>query len=163
MASTIETLLLALTSQLAVPVSTTPISTASNGTASSGTTEEFDAVLGYYQTTLVSGRRYLVVMNNLVCGATVANDLYTLRIRNSGTSSNPTTSSTCVAVAQWLCVNTGGGGETTAAIAGSFIAPASGTNTFGFSSQRAAGTGVYTPLSSNSVNRELYVMYLGCV
>lgn len=163
MASTYEALLLAQTAQLATPVIATPQSTSSAGTMTSGTTETFDAVLGYYQCTLIAGRRYLAIMNGLLCGASVANDLYTLRIRNSGTSSNPTTSSTIVAAAQWYCVATGGPGEVTTAIAGSFVAPATGTNTFGFSALRAVGTGVYTPLSLSGAPRELYVMYLGAV
>jgi hypothetical protein len=163
MASAIETLLLAQTAQLAVPVSATPVSTSSPGTASSGTTETFDTVLGYYQTSLIAGRRYMVVVNNLLCGATVANDVYALRVHNSGSSSNPTSGSTTIAQSDWLCVNTGGAGETTVPLAGSFIAPATGINTFGLSMQRIAGTGVGTPLSPSSASRELYVMYLGVV
>ena len=124
--------------------------------------EEFDAVLGYYQVSLVAGRRYLAVMNNLIVGATVATDLYSLRIRNSGSSSNPTAASTAVAYAQWYCPAVGGAGEENVIVAGSFIAPTNGINTFGFSAQRAAGTGALTPLS-NTPPRELYVMYLGVV
>ena len=164
MASTYEALLLAQTSQLAVPVTVAPKTTSSSGTmtpagGSNPGTETFDAVLGYYQVTLIAGRRYLAVMNGLLCGASVANDVYGLLLRNSGTSSNPTSASTQVAGSQWVAAAAGGAGEQSMALAGSFIAPATGTNTFGFSAQRKSGTGAFTPLGT----RELYVMYLGAV
>lgn len=163
MPSAIETLLLAQTAQLAVPVTATPQFTTSTGTSTSGTTETIDTVLGFYQVSLVAGRRYLAVMNSLGCGASVAGDLYALRIRNSGSSSNPTTSSTQIALAQWLGTTAGGGGEETQYLAASFIAPSTGLNTFCFSAQRLAGTGAYTPFSLLGQARELYVMYLGAV
>lgn len=163
MASTYEALMLSLFSQLAVPVVSAPISTLTSGTVTSSTTETFDTVLGYYQCNLVAGRRYQLVLNGLLCGGSVANDLYTLRVRNSGTSSNPTTSSTIVAAGQWLCRIVGGPGEVTTQISHSFIAPSSGVNTFGFSAQRAVGSGAFTPLSLGGNPREMYVMYLGTV
>lgn len=153
---------MAQAAQVATPVTTTPASTSSAGTMTSGTTETMDAVLGTYQCNLISGRRYLAVMNNLMGGATVAGDLYEVKIRNSGSSSTPTTSSTLIAFSQWYCPAAGGVGQTTIPLACSFIAPANGVNTFAFFAVRAAGTGVFTPLSG-SASRELYVMYLGAV
>jgi hypothetical protein len=162
MASTFEAELLASTAQLAVPVIATPTSTNSTGSVTSGTTETFDTVLGYYQASLIAGRRYMAVMNGYVAGGTAAADLFDIRIRNSGSSSNPTTSSTIVAMTQFYVSATGGPGQVTVYIQASFLAPATGLNTFGVSAQRIVGSGTLTPFSSG-VPRELYVMYLGAV
>jgi hypothetical protein len=163
MASTYETLLLALTAQLAVPVNATPQSAASNGTASSGAVETFDAVLGYYQCQLIAGRRYMAVMNNLVGNAGVAGDTYQFQIRNSNSASNPTSASTLVAQQQWTAQYAGGASRIPICMAGSFVASASGTNTFGFSSTKTSGTGPFTPVSPPNLARELFVIYLGAV
>lgn len=167
MASTYEALLLAQTAQLLVPVSAAPISTSSNGTPTpvSGGAETFDAVLGYYQCTLISGRRYMAVMNGLVGNAGVAGDVYTLQIRNSGTSSNPTTSSTLITQSEWYGAVAGSGGRQSIVLQGSFIAPATGTNTFGMSAARVSGSGAFTPVTAGNASavRELFVMYLGAV
>ena len=164
MASTYETLLLAQTAQLAVPVSATPLSTSSIGTAGVGTTETFDAVLGYYQATLIAGRRYLAVCNGLIGNGTAA-DVYSVQIRNSGTSSNPTSASTLICNSEWYCPAAGTAGRNVIPLTGSFIAPATGTNTFGVSYFRTNGSGNFTPVSGNvsGALRELYVMYLGAV
>lgn len=138
-----------------------PVSTASTGTVGVGATETFDAVMGYYQFTAVSGRRYIVIMNNLHGSGTAVADLYTLRIRNSGTSSNPTSASTLVAANAWYCPATGGGGQAGIQIGGSFVAGSSGTQTLGFSYARSAGTGNFTPVSPTGLPRELYVMDSG--
>ncbi len=161
MASTIETYLLALTSTMGQGIVAAPISTASSGTNTSGTTETFDAVLGYYPCNLVAGRRYWAVMNGLHGGSTVTADLYNIRIRDSGTSSNPTSGSTLVASSSWYAPVSGGPGQTFIHVAGSFIAATSGTHTLGMSAVRFAGTGVFTPLSASSLARELYVVDLG--
>lgn len=165
MASTYEALLLAQTAQLAVPVSATPVSTSSNGTATSGTTETFDAVLGYYQVTLIAGRRYMAIINGLVGNAGVSGDVYTVQIRNSGTSSNPTSASTLVAQSEWYGAVAGSGGRQSIVVQGSFIAPATGVNTFGMSATRAVGTGAFTPVTAGNASavRELFVVYLGAV
>lgn len=159
MASTFEALLLAQTTQLVTPVLTTPASTSSNGTATSGTTETFDAVLGYYAVSLIAGRRYLAIVNGVIGNGSVVADEYMIQIRNSGTSSNPTSSSTLIAQSEWYVPATGSGGREAIVLGSSFIAPASGTNTFGMSATRVSGTGVFTPVGT----RELYVMYLGMV
>lgn len=164
MASTYEALLLAQTAQLAVPVSATPVSTSSIGTAGVGTTETFDAVLGYYQATLIAGRRYIAVMNGLI-GNGAAGDVYSCQIRNSGTSSNPTSASTLICNSEWYCPVAGTGGRGVIALSGSFIAPSTGVNTFGMSYFRVVGSGNFTPVSGNvsGAVRELYVAYLGAV
>lgn len=163
MASAYEILLLAATAQLAPPVNATPQSTTTNGTPTSGGTETLDAVLGTYQCTLIAGRRYLAVMNGLVSNGTVVNDVFAVNIRNSGSASTPTSASTLVAQQEWVPQAVGSLGRAPVPLAGSFIAPATGTNTFAFFAQRTAGTGVFTPLSPNVGVRELYVMYLGTV
>jgi hypothetical protein len=162
MASTLELLLLAGVAQLAVTVNATPVSTTSVGTVTSGTTEVLDSALGTYQCTLIGGRRYMAVLNNALGSGSEAADLYKINIRNSGTSSTPTTSSTIVATTQWYVSATGGSGSTGLYVAGSFIAPASGTNTLGVFAQRAAGSGTMS-IVSGVVARELFVMYLGAV
>jgi len=164
MASTYEILLLAATAQLAPPVTATPVSTISNGTVTVGTTETFDAVLGYYAVTLVAGRRYLAVVNGLVGNGTVTADVFSVQIRNSGSASNPTSSSTLITQTEWYVPAVGSSGRDGITLSGSFIAPASGVNTLGVSATRAVGSGVFTPVvgPGNSV-RELYVMYLGAV
>jgi hypothetical protein len=158
-ASTFELMLLAQTAQLAVPVNATAAATVSNGTATSGTTETFDTVLGAYQCQLISGRRYLAVVNGLVGNGSVAGDVYNCNIRNSGSSSNPTSSSTLIAQLQWVVTAAGTTGRSPIPLMLSFIAPTTGTNTFMFSAVRNSGTGVFTPIGL----RELYVMYLGAV
>ncbi len=164
MASDLEILLLAQTAPVAVPVNATPVSTATNGTASSGTAETFDTVLGYYQCNLIAGRRYMAVCNGLHGNGNPA-DEYSVQIRNSGSSSNPTTASTLVAQSEWYCPATGSGGRGIIQLQGSFIAPTTGLNTFGMSSVRLVGTGSFTPVVGSLAGavRELFVMYLGTV
>lgn len=159
MASALETYLLSLIGQLAVPVTVAPISTSSNGTPSSGTTETFDAVLGYYHVNLIAGCRYLAVVNGLIGNAGVANDEYTLQIRDSGTSSPPTAASTLIAQSEWWSAVAASSGRQSIALGQSFIASSTGPHTFGMSSTKVLGTGPFTPVGM----RELYVMYLGVV
>lgn len=163
MASQLELLLLAATSQLAVPVNATPQATATTGTPSSGTTETFDIVLGYYQCQLIAGRRYQAQMNGLVGNAGVAGDEYSLQIRDSGSSSNPTASSTLVAQTQWSSQTAAAPGRIPIFLANTFIASSTGTHTFGFSSTKIGGTGPFTPVSPPNLARELFVIYLGTV
>lgn len=139
---------------------TVPVTTTSNGTSTSGTTETLDSVLGTYQCTLVNGQRYVATLNNLIGGATVAGDLYQLKIRDSGSASAPTSSSTLVAFSQWYCIASGGAGQTGVQLQGTFVAGSSGTHTLGFFAQRVAGSGVFTPLSGN-LARELFVHEMG--
>ena len=163
MASDLELLALAAVAQLQPLVTATPQSTASTGTPSSGTTETFDIVLGYYQCQLIAGRRYQAQMNGLIGNAGVAGDEYMLQIRDSGSSSNPTASSTLVAQTQWSSQTAGAPGRIPIYLANSFIASSTGTHTFGFSSTKIGGTGPFTPVSPASLVRELFVVYLGAV
>ncbi len=158
MASTIETYLLALTSTMGQGIVATPISTTSSGTAA-GATETLDSVLGVYQFNAVAGRRYLAVMNGLG-GSGTAGELYSVRIRDSGTASNPTNTSTLLASSQWECQTSGGGGQASIALGESFIAATSGTHTLGMFSIRIVGANNFTPVSG-TVGRELYVADLG--
>lgn len=138
------------------------LTSTSNSTTTSGTTETFDAVLGFYQFTAVSGRRYMAYLTNSMGSSNVANDLYLLRIRDSGSGSNPTSASTAVALTQWLCVATGGGGQTGVTLQGSFVSGSSGTHTLGVSATRIAGTGVFN-FTSGNLARQLFVVDLGAV
>lgn len=138
------------------------LTTTSNSTTTSGTTETFDAVLGFYQFTAVSGRRYMAVLANGLGSANTANDLYILRIRDSGSASNPTSASTAVALTQWLCVVTGGPGQTGVTLQGSFVSGSSGTHTIGVSATRVAGTGTFN-VTSGGLARQLFVVDLGAV
>jgi hypothetical protein len=164
MASDFELIALAAVAQLQPPVVATPVSTTANGTATpNSTVETMDAVLGTYQCALIAGRRYMAVMNGLVGNGTVAGDSYAINIRNSGSGTTPTSSSTLVAQQDWVPQGVGTLGRAPIPLAGSFIAPATGTNTFAFFAQRVSGTGLFTPVSPNAIARELFVMYLGAV
>lgn len=139
-----------------------PISTSSNGTPTAGGgSETFDAILGFYQATLINGHRYEVKMNGLIgnCGAN--GDEYQLQIRDSGNASNPTTGSTLVAQTQWSSTTNGISSRTPIYIANTFVAGGSGVHTFGFSSARISGTGVFTPVNGPNLFRELFVVDLG--
>jgi hypothetical protein len=168
MASTYEAYLLSLIAPMAVPVTVIPTSTTAQGTPSVGSTETFDAVLGYYQCNLIAGRRYMAIMNGLVGNCGTAGDIYFCNIRNSGSSSNPTAASTLVAQQQWTSQSIGTASRLAIPLAGTFIAPTTGLNTFGFSSQKNSGTGSFTPECPAQTgvgvgSRELFVMYLGIV
>lgn len=136
----------------------TPISTTSNGTATSGTTETFDTSLGsgtgYYQCSLVSGVRYRVVYDGLIGNGTASGVEYAIQIRNSGTSSTPTSASTLIAQTNWSCAAAGTIGRTPIPLRLTFVAASTGINTFGLSA--TAPSGVFTPVSSSTA-REFYV------
>jgi len=163
MATALELLALAQIAQLVVPVNIAPQSTTASGTPTTATNEIRDDILGVYQCTLTAGRRYMAIMNGLVGNASAAGDVYAINIRNSGTSSTPTAASTLVVQQSWVASAVGTAGRAPIPLAGSFIAPATGTNTFAFFAQRTGGTGVFTPLSPAVIARELFVMYLGTV
>jgi hypothetical protein len=148
-------------SVLSVGIVAPPISTSVAGTPSSGTTEVFDVVLGYYQATLIAGHRYEVRMNGLVGNGTTP-DVYQVQIRDSGSTSNPTSSSTLVAQGQWFCPATGSGGRQSIPLAGTFLASSGGVHTFGMSSMRLSGTVAFTPEAPPGGGvRELFVVDLG--
>ncbi len=142
---------------------TVPISTASAGTATTGTTDTLDTGLGTYQFVAVSGRRYRVKLTNLFGNGTVVNDFFACRVRDSGTSSTPTTSSTAVVDSGWTCGVTGSSGRTAIPMEDTFVASSSGTHTLGFFAQRTSGTGVFTPVSVGTGSRKLWVEDLGNV
>lgn len=163
MASTFELLLMATYAQLALPVNASPVNTVNNGSATSGVSEIRDDILGVYQCNLLVGRRYLAIMNGLTGNLSVAGDIFLCNIRNSGTATTPNASSTLVAQQLWTSPSSGSSGRVGIPLANSFIAPATGINTFAFFAQRASGSGVFTPVSPTNGVRELYVMYLGTV
>lgn len=140
----------------------TPATATTNGTPSAtGGGEVFDAVLGFYQATLINGHRYEVKMNGLVGNCGASNDSYSLQIRDSGSASNPTTGSTQVAQTQWSSATNGTPSRTPIWLANTFVASGAGVHTFGFSSSRITGTGQFTPVSSPTGTRELFVVDLG--
>ena len=139
-----------------------PINSSVVGTPTvSGGAETFDAVLGFYQATLINGHRYRARMDGLIGNCGVAGDIYTLQIRDSGSSSNPTSGSTLVAQVQWTSGQAGTLSRVPIALSNTFIASGSGVHTFGFSSLRVSGTGVFTPEPPPGLFRELYVEDLG--
>jgi hypothetical protein len=155
---------MAQAAQFAVPVNAAPTSTNAAGTPTpNSTVETMDSVLSTYQCTLIAGRRYRAVLDGLVGNGSVTGDTFVVNIRNSGTSSGPTTASTLVAQQEWVPQTTGSGGRAPIPVGNSFIAPASGLNTFAVFAQRTGGSGIFTPLSPPSGVRELYVVYLGVV
>jgi hypothetical protein len=140
-----------------IPTGNAPISTSSSGTATSGATETFDVVLGYYQFTAINGHRYLATMNGLIGNGSVAADVFTVQIRDSGNSSNPTSGSLLVAQQEWYCSAAGTAGRSPVPLGMTWVAAGSGVHTLGVSATRVAGTGVFTPTGL----RELYVVDLG--
>ena len=134
-----------------------PTSTSSNGTATSGTTETFDAVLGYHQASLVSGRRYQINVNGLIGNGSVLADEYSIQVRDSQSGSNPTSGSTQVAMSNWYCAAVGTSGRSGIGLQQSFSCTVTGTHTFGVSATRLNGTGVFTPVGG----RELLVEDMG--
>lgn len=133
---------------------TAPTSTSSDGTVTSGTTETRDAVLGDYQFTGVAGVRYLV-MHNIRLSFTAADDVYLINVRNGG-ASTPTSASTSVGLGAAVGRVTGGPGQTTCLVTGTFV-PGAGTQTLSVFVKRINGTGTCTPVGQ----RELYVITLG--
>lgn len=156
--SSLEIYLLSLTTLMGQGIQGTPVFTTSAGTAA-GATETLDSVLGVYQFNATAGRRYFATMNNLM-GSGTAGELYSMRIRDSGTTSNPTNASTLLATSQWECQTTGGGGQASIVLGGSFLAGTSGTHTLGMFAVRISGGANVTPVSG-TLARELYVVDLG--
>ena len=124
-----------------------PINTGSAGTATVGTTDTMDTVLGTYQFTAVTGRRYRVVMANLFGNGSVAGDVFAVRIRDSGSASTPTTASPAVVDNAWTPMAAGTTGRSAIPMVETFVASSSGTHTLAFFAQRSTGTGVFTPVS----------------
>lgn len=154
---------------LAQSLMAVPISTGTNGTATSGTTDTIDTVLGNYQFTAIAGRRYRVVMTGLMGNGSVASDTYAIRVRDSGSASTPTTSSTAVIDTAWEPMSTGSTGRQLIPMEDTFIASSGGTHTLAFFAQRSSGTGVFTPVSPVSFGgtvtgvRKLWVEDCGTV
>lgn len=138
-----------------------PISTTANGTASSGTTDTIDTVLGNYQFAAIAGRRYRVTLTGLIGNATLL-DIYALRVRDSGSTATPTTSSTAVIDQAWENIAaSGSSGRANIPMQDTFIASSTGTHTLAFFSQRVSGSGAFTPLApagnSGTGARKLWV------
>lgn len=136
-----------------------PLTTGTNGTATSGTTETFDVVLGYYATSLVNGDWYRAILDGLIVNGSVAADVFSVQIRDSGSASNPTSSSTLIALSQAYIPAAGSGGRESLYVSAPFQSTSTGTHTFGVSATRLLGTGVYTPIGT----RYLYVVGIGGV
>lgn len=132
----------------------TPTSTSSAGTATSGTTETRDDVLSIYTFTAGSSRRYRVTVAGLLLSA-ATNDLAIVTVRDGG-SISPTSGSVLVALSQWKCQLSGGGGQTVCPVSGTFT-PSAGTRTLALFTKLAVGTGPVTPIGA----RELYVEDIG--
>lgn len=148
-------------SLMAVPTTTT-----SNSTTTSGTTDTIDAVLGNYQFTAIAGRRYRVIAANQFGNGSVAGDVFAVRVRNSGSASTPTTSSTAVIDTGWVTApTTGSSGRTAIPMEDTFIAASSGTQTLALFMQRVSGTGLFnavTPAATTGA-RKLWVEDCGTV
>lgn len=164
--------------QPAVPVATTPagtprgimavpLSTAANGTPTASTTDTLDTIMGTYTFTAVAGRRYRVVLENLICNGSVSADVFAIRVRNGG-AGTPTTASPAVLDSGWTCVVIGSAGRVTLTLEDTFLASSSGMATLACFYQRASGTGILTPLSPSVGGtsgltglRKLYVEDIG--
>jgi hypothetical protein len=136
-----------------------PTTTSTNGTAGSTTTgtEVFDAVLGYHQATLVSGRRYEVTVNGLIGNSGASGDEYTLQIRDSQSASNPTSASALVTQSEWTAPGAGSAGRNGIPLSQTFLCTVTGVHKFGVSYTKVSGTGPLTPLGT----RELFIEDVG--
>jgi hypothetical protein len=133
-----------------------PTASSSTGTATSGTTETRDAVLGDYQFTAVTNRRYRIMYTGLIGNGSVAADTYAVNIRDGG-SSTPTAASPLVAtVSSWPVLVVGTGGRLPIFVSDT-VTPAAGVRTLGAFAVRNSGTGVFTPVGT----RSLYVEDIG--
>lgn len=142
-----------------------PASTGTNGTATSGTTETRDAVLGdYVFTSAGTGRRYRVVIENLIGNGSVAGDVFQIRVRDGG-GSTPTAASTLIAETCWTPISVAGTGSRSAIPFAITFTAASGTRTLSMFAVRSSGTGVFTPLASagngGTAARKMYVEDIG--
>lgn len=162
----------------AVPLTTTPAGTprgimaapvaaTANGTPTPGNTvDTMDTVWSTYTFQAVAGRRYRVVLENLVCNGSIVADVYALRVRNGG-ASTPTTASPAVLDSCWTCALAGSTGRTTLTLEETFLASSTNTATLGFFAQRVSGTGAFTPLAPAGDNatgaRKIYVEDIGNV
>lgn len=155
MASTIETYLLALTSTMGQGIQAVPTTSSGTGPSTTGT-EILDTTLGTYQFNATAGRRYQAVVNGLI-GSTTAIGLVRTTIRDSGSSSTPTNTSTLIATSQWYGSATGGGGQSSIVLSNSFIPAASGTHTLGVFALVLTGGGTFQCIGT----REFYVVDLG--
>lgn len=140
-----------------IPPGYPPVTTTTNGTPTVGTTETFDAILAYYQFTAINGHRYEARCNGLIGNGSVTADVYTVQIRDSGNSSNPTAGSLLVAQQEFYTAAAGSAGRSAIPLAMSWVAVGSGLHTIGVSAVRASGTGAFTPIGQ----RELFVIDLG--
>ena len=134
----------------------TPTATGAVGTSTVAATETRDAVLGDYVFTAVAGRRYQAVMTGLHIVATVAADIFGLRIRNGG-ASTPTAASTLVASTR--IHTTVAGAMYPVPLSRTFV-PGAGTVTLSVFAVRTAGTGTAV-MTDPDQPRELYVVDLG--
>jgi len=133
----------------------TPTATGTNGTATSSTTDTRDAVLGNYTFTALAARRYRVILDGARANTTVSGDQVVFNIRNGG-ASTPTAASPGVIASRILLAVTGGPGQISLPMSGSFV-PGAGTVTLSLFVQRGSGTGVELAAGS----RELYAIDLG--
>lgn len=132
-----------------------PTTAGGDGTATSGTTEVRDDGLGTYQWTAEAGRYYVAYFS----GGTVlgeANDRNVIRIRNSGSSSTPTTASTLLGEKIVYTPEAGVGGRADALFFTAPFTAAAGTNTIA-TFYANVDSGVATPSST----RALWVQDIG--
>jgi len=130
----------------------TPAATVSLGTVTSGTTETRDATLGNYVFTAVAGVRYEVRLNGMNLNFGVANDIFTINVRNGG-ASTPTATSTLIATKTVVSPTVAG---MPIPVALSFV-PGAGLVTLSVFAKRYSGTGTGQPAGT----RELYVVNVG--
>lgn len=142
---------------IGIPNGSPPVGTSASGTPTTGTTEVFDVILGYYQFTAINGHTYQAIVNGLIGNGSVVADQYTIQIRDSGNSGNPTSGSLLVAQAEWEPQVTGSGGRISIPDSFAYVAAGSGLHTLGVSAVRVSGTGIFTPVGI----RQLYVVDLG--
>jgi hypothetical protein len=137
-----------------------PTISSSDGTATgANTTEVRDAVLGNYQVTLSTGRRYRVTYTGAQANTATADVRYVTRIRNSESATTPTTSSTLIAEDTKHMGEASTGGRQTIHVTHTFTVSTSGTHTFSVFTI-SPESAVLTPIAA-AVSRELYIEDIG--
>jgi hypothetical protein len=132
-----------------------PTTTSASGSATAVlNTEVLDAVLGTYVFTAVAGRRYRYILSGAKMSGT-SGTLAEFMIRDGG-GSTPTSGSTLLGQAAAYIPATGGAGQITCYVSGTFT-PSAGTRTLGVFTVSRAGTAAVTPVGT----RELYVEDIG--
>jgi hypothetical protein len=139
----------------------TPTSSVATGTAFTNA-EQRDTVLGNYQFTAELGRRYRIWYADVIISGT-AGDTAQINVRDSGSASTPTLSSTLMCAFKQYIPVSGGTGQESMTLATTVFNLSSGVHTLGAFGICTTSANLTTPLSNIGIPRQLYVEDIGGV